>query len=191
MGENWPILTYVRKWPCVVPRPPILPSFWVPGASLDLWWIDFYEISNLSHVEVVMKGLYLPIFGLFCPFCSLLGHFNGILSTDPQFFGLKLIICLKFCMIFARGTYISISWVFIESKLSLKGSKSCSKSLKLDLKPSSLDQRASVTSFDHFSHQMADIVMVFVDGSQKFTQLRSLHCQLLMDVTSKTSQFRR
>ena len=87
--------------------------------------------------------------------------------------------------------YIAISWVFIESKLSLKGSKSCSKSLKLDLKPSSLDQRASAKSFDHFSHQMADIVIVFVDGSQKFTQLRSLYGQLLMCVTSKTSQFSR
>ena len=103
MGQNWPILTYVRKWPRVVPVPPILPSFWVPGTLLDLWSIGFHENSNLSHVEVVLKGLYLPIFGLFCPFCSLLGHFNGIFSTDPQFFGLKLVTCWKFCMIFWQG----------------------------------------------------------------------------------------
>ena len=120
MGVNWPILTYVRKWHRVVPRPPILPSFWVPGASLDLWWIDFHKISNLSHVEVVVKGLYLPIFGLFCPFCSLLGHFNDILSTDPQFFGLKLVSCWKFCMIFYQGDtychFMGIYWVKTEFK---------------------------------------------------------------------------
>ena len=77
--------------------------FLSPRASLDLWWIDFYEISNLSHVEVAIKGLYLPIFGFFYPFCSLFGHSNGILSIDPQFFGLKLVSCWKFCMLMPGG----------------------------------------------------------------------------------------
>ena len=87
---------------------------------LVLWSLDFHEISNLSHVEIVVKGLYLPIFGLFCPFCSLLVHFNGILNTDPQFFGLKLVSCWKFCMIFCQGDiychFMGIYWVKTELK---------------------------------------------------------------------------